>query len=176
MSWRPNFTEPQARHVETVLRLIDKAIERVDYLLDRGIFNGGAAGAQSRLTPEGVAALKEAFHRLQTEGRSLYAKYGLRGRRPDVIRVLDAELSSLWEMLEDTRPGAMSGYGPMDPETASVLEHDMARLVERVLEIRRRVLQIEEGAAAGPEDELRPRKAHARPSPSGYEDDENSAE
>jgi len=143
MSWRPNFTEPQARHVETVLRLVDRAIERVEYLLDRSIVGPGSADSKQQLPPETIAALKDEFHRLQAEGRTLHAKYGLRGRKVDVFRVLDAELSSLWEMLEDSRPRAMGGYGPMDPETASVLERDMARLVERVLEIRRRVLETE---------------------------------
>ena len=143
MSWRPNFTEPQARHVETVLRLLDRAIDRVEYLLDRSMLGSGSASSKPQLTPETIAALKDEFHRLQAESRTLHAKYGLRGRKLDVLRVLDAELSSLWEMLEDSRPRAMGGYGPMDAETASVLERDMARLVERVLEIRRRVLETE---------------------------------
>lgn len=174
MSWRPNFTEPQARHVETVLRLIDRAVERVEYLLDRGILNPGLAGAKSRLTPETVAALKLEFHRLQAESRALHAKYGLRTRKPDVIRVLDAELSSLWEMLEDSRPRAMGGYGPMDPDTASVLEHDMARLVERVLEIRRRVLESEKGGADVRAGEAQPPKPQAGRGQSQRDRDESS--
>lgn len=175
MSWRPNFTEPQARHVETVLRLIDRAVERVEYLLERGIFITGSAGAKSRLTPETIAALRNEFHSLQAESRALQSKYGLRGRKPDVIRVLDAELSSLWEMLEDSRPRAMGGYGPMEAETASVLERDMARLVERVLEIRRRVLESEK-AAGVPEAEAQPRQRIAGRQPTGQTGDENSSE
>jgi len=176
MSWRPNFTEPQARHVETVLRLIDRAVDRVEYLLDRGIFNTGSADSKSQLTPETIASLKEEFQRLQAESRSLYAKYGLRGRKVDLFRVLDAELSSLWEMLEDSRPRAMGGYGPMDPETASVLERDMARLVDRALEIRRRVLETEKGAAAMREAEAQLHKRFAGQDPNEQTGDENSSD
>jgi hypothetical protein len=149
MSRKPNFTEPQARHVETVLRLVERAVERVDYLLERGASLAQTPGEQPRLSAETIASLRQEFHALQTETRSLYAQYGLQGHTPDLLRLLDAELSSLWEMLEDTRPRAMAGYGPMEPQTASVLEPDVARLVARVLAIRRQVLEVEKAAKGG---------------------------
>jgi len=176
MSWRPDFTEPQARHTETVLRMIDSAIDRVDHLLERSLSQAGSPLADSRLAPETIKVWRTEFRRLHSECRSLYTKYGLRERKLDVIRVLDAELSSLWEMLEDSRPRAMGGYGPMDPETASVLERDMARLVDRVLEIRRQVLMVERNVAIDQQAQAEPRRPIAGQSSIARTDDENSSE
>ncbi len=84
--------------------------------------------------PEGIG--KSALRGLQKAATELYYKYGGESRRLPLDRVLDAELSSLWEILEDCRPRAMKGYGPMDEEAARELEADMLGLIETVLAVR----------------------------------------
>lgn len=145
MSDRMRFTEPQQRHVETVLRLVDKGVERIEHLCGHGVKHSGPAGVVSSLDPETLAKLLEMFRRLQEQAQELYRRYGLRTRKLDLVRVLDAELSSLWEMLEDCRPGQMRGYGPMEEKTAERLEADVRALLETVH--RARSILLSSGAA-----------------------------
>lgn len=150
MSEKLHLTEPQQRHVETVLRLVDQAVQQVEFLLDRAARHAGPSGIHSSLSEETIRAVREELRRLQDEAVRLYHRYGGRARRLDLDRVLDAELSALWEMLEDTRPGQMRGYGPMDKETARQLEADIAPLIELVLQTRRLVLSsVEKGKQRG---------------------------
>lgn len=143
MSERLQFSEPQQRHVETVLKLVDKAVVRVEDLCARGVKHSGPAGITSSLDPETLARLLEVFRRLQEAAHEVYKRYGFRPRKLDLVRVLDAELSSLWEMLEDCRPGQMRGYGPMEQKTAERLEADIRALLELVHRARAILLSSE---------------------------------
>lgn len=136
MSKPLRLTEPQQRHIETALALVDKAVQRVDFLLDRSVHHAGPAGVDLSLEEKTLRHLREQLRGLQQAATELYRKYGGRKRRLEIDRVLDAELSALWEMLEDCRPRAMRGYGPMDEDTAQELDVDILGLIETVLAIR----------------------------------------
>ena len=129
---KPQFTEPQQRRVETTLMLVDKAVQRVEFLLDRAVRHHGPSGVTSSLDEQTVRRLRERFRQLQDAAAELYRGYGFHGRRLDLERVLDAELSSLWEMLEDCRPERMRGFGPMEEQTARQLEADIQPLLDIV--------------------------------------------
>jgi hypothetical protein len=115
---------------------VDKAVQRVEFLLDRDIHHAGPSGVEPSLEEKTLRQLREQLHGLQKAATELYRKYGGRKRRLALDRVLEAELSSLWEMLEDCRPRAMRGYGPMDEGTAEELDTDILGLIETVLAIR----------------------------------------
>ncbi|HXE74050.1 MAG TPA: hypothetical protein VNN18_00240 [Candidatus Xenobia bacterium] len=136
MSDKFHLTEPQQRHITTGLKLIDKAVRRIEYVLERGVRHTGPSGVQASLDQETIEHLRTLMHQLQDDANELYRKYGGRGKPLNLDRVLDAELSSLWEMLEDSRPERMRGYGPMDAETAHLVEADMQRLLQLVLRAR----------------------------------------
>lgn len=84
------------------------------------------------------------FCALQDKAIEIYERYGFRARKKDLIRVLDAEVSSIWEMLEDTLRERMRGYGPMDPDTAVTLKRDIRELLAMNRRIRAYLLREEE--------------------------------
>jgi hypothetical protein len=150
MTKKLRWTEPQQRHVETTLKLVDKAVQRVEYVLERGVRHTGPAGLTSSLHAETVRRARELFHRLREEAVDVYHRYGFHSKKLDLHRVLDAEASSLWEMLEDCRPERMQGYGPMDPETASVLEREVGRLLEIVYQLQDCLRRAEKKPSGAP--------------------------
>lgn len=129
---KPQFTEPQQRHVETTLVLIDKAVQRVEFALDRTRHHGGPSGIASSLDETTVEALRRLLQKLQQQAVALHRRYGFRTRKLDLDRVLNAELTHVWEMLEDCRPARMRGYGEMESDTARQLEQEVAALLEIV--------------------------------------------
>jgi hypothetical protein len=139
------FTEPQARHVEVTLRLVDKAVQRVEFVLNHAVHHRGPAGISSTLESETLEKLRPLFRRLQDTAQAFYERYGFRHRKLNLDRVLDAELSSLWEMLENCRPQRMRGYGAMEEHTASQLEVDMSVLLDIVKQARRLLSDPERG-------------------------------
>ncbi len=136
MSDKLRLTEPQHRHITTGLKLIDKAVQRIEYLLERGIRHTGPSGVRASLDKDTIEEIRALVRHLRDDANQLYRKYGGRGKPLDLDRVLDAEFSALWEMLEDSRPQQMGGYGPMDADTAEIVEADMNRLIELVLRAR----------------------------------------
>ena len=67
---------------------------------------------------------------MQQLAEELSRKYGLRHRRRDLRRIVAAELSEVWCILEDTRPKKMRGFGAVPPQAAEELERDLAPLLE----------------------------------------------
>jgi hypothetical protein len=130
------LTEPQEHHIETTLKLIDKAVQRAEYLFDRGSQHSGPAGVVPSLDDETLYVLRKVLQRLRNTAAEVYRRYGLHSRKLDLRHVLEAEMSSLWVMLEDCRPERMQGYGPMDERTARQLSADVAALLEIVRDAR----------------------------------------
>jgi len=137
------LTVPQERHIETALKLVDKAVQRVEFLFEHAVHHPGPAGVISHLDQGTVETLQEMFRRLQATAHEMHQRYGFHSRKLDLERVLDAELSSLWEMLENCRPQRMRGYGPMDEESARRLEADMSILLDLVERARALLLASE---------------------------------
>lgn len=133
MKLTPVFTEPQQRHIETTLVLVDKAVQRVEFVLDRVVHHVGPSGVVFSLDDGTIKTLRRLFRELQRQAADLHHRYGFRTRKLDLARILDAELSHLWEMLEDCRPQRMRGYGAMESETAKQLEQEVTGLLEIVL-------------------------------------------
>lgn len=140
---RLRFTEPQERHVASTLKLVEQAVRRLEALLDKAAQGRKDTEMASPFTEEATAVLRSSLHQLSAAVQEVSHRHGFRPRSQNLTRILDAELSSMWEMLEDCRPPAMRGYGPMDTEVAARLENDMEKLIAAVVELRKFVLKQE---------------------------------
>lgn len=125
------------RRLETSARLVEQRLLRIERLLACAAREEEFRKVEGPL-PDGdraaLAAQAEAFRReLAAFGRRL----ALRPQTAELRHLLEAELSSLWVILENCYPKRMKGYGvAFDAETRATLEREIAALLERVRAMR----------------------------------------
>lgn len=127
------------RRLETSARLVEQRLLRIERLL-------AAAGEECFRTVEGAlpaaerVALAEQAQAFRRELAAFGRRLALRPQRTELSRLLEAELASIWVILENCYPKRMKGYGvAFDAETRAALDSEIAALLERVRAMRSRL-------------------------------------
>ncbi|HUK86028.1 MAG TPA: hypothetical protein VLT85_00055 [Terriglobales bacterium] len=123
------LNEHHRRRLAGSAHLIDAAAARLLDLLE-GRTSAQLSRPEDTFAPQEREFLLASLARLQQLAEELSRKYGLRHRRRDLRRLVAAELSEVWCILEDTRPKKMRGFGAVPPQAAEELERDLAPLLE----------------------------------------------
>lgn len=128
------------RRLETAARLVEQRLLRIERLL------AGAAGEERFRAVEGVLpvadrdALAEQAAAFRRELAALGQRLALRPQPAELRRLLEAELSSIWVILENCYTQRMKGYGvAFDDRTRAALDGEIAALLARVREMRSRL-------------------------------------
>ncbi len=135
-----NLHEFHARRLESTVGLAEAAIDRTEQLLRAGQ-NGVVRKVHDSLSSEVRAELLGRLRELRQALEALAADFALAPHGLDIRQILDAELSTLWVMLENCRPARMKGYGQaFDPQARAALESHVEKLLDAVLSLRRLVM------------------------------------
>ncbi len=127
----------QQRKLEATVSLVESGLDRVERLLSDYGQKGIVRTFEDTLSAEERAALLEKVYQLRGELHVFAQRFGLQRHPVDIQQVLNAELSSVWVMLENCRPNRMKGYGvEFDPEVRKALEESLERLLSQVIAVR----------------------------------------
>jgi hypothetical protein len=125
------------RRLETSARLVEQRLLRIERLLAGGARDEQFRDVENALPDAERAALAEQAEAFRRELAAFGRRLGLRPQRAELQQLLEAELSSIWVILENCYPRRMKGYGVVfDAETRSRLESEIAALLARVREMR----------------------------------------
>lgn len=115
-------------------------MDRLEALLIPGERVSITKKVENRLGPEESARMLVGIRELRRLLPSFMERFDLRRRRVDVRRVLSAELSTAWVMLEDCRPKRMKGYGvKFDDHTREELDESVDQFLAELVALRQRV-------------------------------------
>lgn len=126
------------------LREFEVRLSRLRVLLDRD-------KAAWRLTPEGVARLRQLIERQQSVSDERSRHFQLKRETSDVVQSMIAELSISWTQLVDSRSDRLDRYGAVDPELKSTLDPALTELIDGCLSMVRALEKARSHAAVLPE-------------------------
>ncbi len=129
------------RRLEATVQLLEESIARCRRWLTgagegilRVVHTSIDPAERERLLRE-VDLFHAALHRFAAE-------FELEPRPMNLAQLLNAEFSTAWVMLENCRPKRMKGYGvTFDPATASTLNAEVDRLLDRVEILRKEIVR-----------------------------------
>jgi hypothetical protein len=125
--------EFHARSLEATLILADESILRMQRLLREAGQKGIVRQVKNSLSEGKLRVLLAAVEKLSRMFESFAEDFSLQQRPLDLRRVIDAELSSLWVVLQDCRPDRMKGYGQdMAPEAQDNLLSAVEKLLAHI--------------------------------------------
>jgi len=87
----------------------------------------------ARLTPEGVARLRQMIDRQQVLIDDLFRRFQLKRETIDVVQSMIAELSISWTQLVDSRSDKLGRYGEVDPDLKATLDPAIDQMIEDCL-------------------------------------------
>jgi Ni,Fe-hydrogenase maturation factor len=129
--------EYHARSLESTLSRADESIQRVEQLLIADGQDGAVRKIKGHLSEESREALLAGVSSLRALLKSMAQTFSLQSHSLDLRRVLHAELSQLWVLFENCRPGRMKGYGQEFAEEARMaLEKNIETLLAEILKMR----------------------------------------
>lgn len=126
------------------LREFEVRLSRLRVLLDHD-------KAAWRLTPEGVARLRQLIERQQSVSDERSRHFQLKRETSDVVQSMIAELSISWTQLVDSRSDRLDRYGAVDPELKSTLDPALTELIDGCLSMVRALEKARSHAAVLPE-------------------------
>jgi hypothetical protein len=103
--------ELHARRLETVATVVEAALDRIELVLRGSEGVEGVSHLASRFTPEQARHMREVMARIRQRLAQAMQRFEVARRKPDPRRVLNAELSTLWVVLENALPKRLKGYG-----------------------------------------------------------------
>jgi len=129
--------ELHQRRLEVMVELVDNALDRVERLVEKARREGIIKTVQNPFSLPERDRLLAKSRELRAELREFASRFGLRRHEADLRQILNAELSSMWVMLENCRPKRLKGYGqPFSPEAWEALEESIERLTAMVSALR----------------------------------------
>jgi hypothetical protein len=134
----------QQTSLSITLREFEARLSRLRVLLDH-------YEATTRLTPPGVARLRQMIEQQQAIIDELFHRFHLRRETLDVIQSMIAELSISWTQLADSRSDKLARYGDVDPDLTATLDPAVDRLVEGCLSMVHLLEAARAQEAVGPE-------------------------
>jgi hypothetical protein len=102
--------ELHARRLATVGKLFDSALDRMEVVL-RSTGESTETGEASGITAEQVRLIRDKMATIRSRLREALRRFSVRLQKPEAKQMLVAELSTLWVVLENTRPERLMGYG-----------------------------------------------------------------
>lgn len=134
----------QQTSLSVTLREFEVRLSRLHMLLNH-------YEAALRLTPEGVARLRQLIERQQSVIDDLFRHFQLKRETSDVVQSMIAELSISWTQLVDSRSDRLDRYGAVDPELKSTLDPALTELIDGCLSMVRVLEKARSHAAILPE-------------------------
>jgi hypothetical protein len=132
--------ENHARSLESALNLADAAALRLERLLNERGQQGVVRVIEDTLSAETRSALLGQVRELRRMLAAMVESFSLEPHHMDLRRILDAETSSLWVLLEDCRPSRMKGYGQeFAPGARAALDATIDDLIAHVRRMRARI-------------------------------------
>jgi hypothetical protein len=132
--------EYHARSLEAMLSRADDAMNRMERLLLNAGQDGAVRKVENSLSIEARDALLTQLRILRSLLAAMAEAFSLQPHALDIRHVLDAELATLWVLLEDCRPARMRGYGQQfAPEARAALEEYVEKLLAHVATMRGQV-------------------------------------
>ncbi len=129
--------EFHARRLESTLSLADASMDRMEKLLTEGGQGAVVRKVEDTLSREARDAILNQIRALRALLAQMASALSLNAHSMDIRRVLDAELSTLWMMLENCRPSRMKGYGQeFEPQTRAALDEYVEKLVDLIVSMR----------------------------------------
>lgn len=124
------LAESHRRVLGSGMSIVDSSVVRVLDLLDARNSPAAIPPVEGSIPEDEKIEIKRRLLQLQDLIRLLVEKYDLEPSKKNLSRVLAAEVSQIWVILEDCRPGRMRGYGAMAESAADALEADVAKMLK----------------------------------------------
>ncbi len=129
--------ELHQRRLEATVSLVENSLDRMERLLAEGGLNGIVRAVEDTLSSDERSFLLEKIRQFRNALHDFAEQFSLQRHPVDIHQVLNAELSSVWVMLENCRPKRMKGDGvEFDARTRTVLEESVEDLVAQVIALR----------------------------------------
>ncbi|HXE89348.1 MAG TPA: hypothetical protein VNK82_00120 [Terriglobales bacterium] len=131
----PGLNENHLRRLAVSMAMVDAAVVRILDLLDHKPSPARLNVVEPSLSAADTALLREALHKLQPLAEKLARDYGLETHRRDLRRIVAAETSQMWTILENCRPRRMKGLGKVPALAAHQLDQrldEMISILERM--------------------------------------------
>jgi hypothetical protein len=128
--------ERHQRRLEATVQLLEESIARCQRWLE-GSGEGIVRPVRASLGDARRERLAKELEAFRIALGRFSAEFELQSRPVDLAQVLNAEISTVWVMLENCRPKRMKGYGAaFEPEIAAALNGSIDRLLEEVARLR----------------------------------------
>ena len=130
MALPPPLSETHHRVLSVLVRLVEAKLLEAEQLL--ALAAPGPSASQpvvNDLSPAERTQLHAVIAAGRAEIAAFHARYGLASQPVSLRHLLATKASILWEQLEDSHSGKLTGYGPLDAATAQDLDATVARLV-----------------------------------------------
>jgi hypothetical protein len=129
MSARLPLTEPQERHLTTILGHLERAVRELRDDLGEPPETLALTAYEDAIDPGRAGGLRETIAELEAEVGRIVQELGLPRSRSSILRRHLASLQLLSIDLYATLPSAgLRGYGEVAPETARYLEEEIPLL------------------------------------------------
>jgi hypothetical protein len=122
--------ELHARRLETVTTMVENALDRIELLL-KELSEGREAAPAREITPDQIRNIRGQCQGIRARLRESAKRFAIHPHKPDARQRLNAELASLWVILENARPKRLKGYGR---EFAAADKADWEKLIQNLLE------------------------------------------
>ncbi|HWQ03611.1 MAG TPA: hypothetical protein VNL38_03945 [Candidatus Nitrosotenuis sp.] len=121
------------RRVAVTVRLVDTSLQRIVSVLAHDPQQHLGRTLEDSLPEAQRKEILQRIQHLRAELRTFAERFELPAQKTDVRQILNAELSTIWTLLENCFPKRMKGFGvTFDDAQRNALEADLMRLVAQV--------------------------------------------
>jgi hypothetical protein len=121
------------RRVAVTVRLVDAALQRMLAALAQGEHDLIGRALDNSLTATEREELVRRVRALRADLATFAGRFKLPEQRTDVRQILNAEISTIWTLLENCNPKRMKGFGvALDAPVQRSLEAELSRLLTQV--------------------------------------------
>jgi hypothetical protein len=126
------------RRLATSMTMVDAAATRILDLLDnRPAPSRMTVVDESSLGAHEQSAIRELVASLQTMAAQFAGKYGVAPQTRDLRRSINAQMSQVWTVLENTHAKKMKGMGKVPEDVAGEIDEDVDQMLALVKSIPR---------------------------------------
>ena len=110
--------------------MVVNALTRIELLL-KDLSEGREAAPEREITTEQIRKIYSQCQGIRARLRESSKRFAIHPHKPDARQRLNAELASLWVILENARPKRLKGYGR---EFAPADRTDWEKLIQNLLD------------------------------------------
>lgn len=130
-----SLNEGHLRRLSSVMTIVDSMISRMLNQLNDSDISTPMTVIKGTLSKTERRSLEEGLSELRSLIADFARKYDLDPTKKILRRVLIADASQMWTLLEDCRPARIHGYGSIDSSDEEILEADIRRILIEIDEI-----------------------------------------